>query len=46
MAKILTRRKTELVAVKEGLDLEAASRRTHTEADLLARIREFFSIKS
>ncbi len=45
VAKVLARRKIELVAVREGLDLEAATRRTRTEADLLAKIRDFFSIK-
>jgi len=46
VAKVLARRKVELVAAREGLDLEAASRRTRTEADLLAKIRDFFSIKA
>lgn len=46
VAKVLARRKVELTAVREGLDLEAALRRTRTEADLLARIRDFFSIKA
>jgi small-conductance mechanosensitive channel/CRP-like cAMP-binding protein len=46
VAKVLARRKVELVAVREGLDLEAASRRTRTEADLVAKIRDFFSLKS
>ncbi|MBS1150552.1 MAG: hypothetical protein H6Q89_2250 [Myxococcaceae bacterium] len=46
VAKVLARRKVELVAVREGLDLEAASRRSRTEADLLAKIRDFFSIKA
>ena len=46
VAKVLARRRVELVAVREGLDLEAAARRTRTEADLLAKIRDFFSIKA
>lgn len=46
VAKVLARRKVELVAAREGLDLEAATRRTRTEADLLAKIRDFFSIKA
>ncbi len=46
VAKVLARRKVELVAVREGLDLEASARRNRTEADLLNKIRTFFSIKA
>ena len=45
VAKVLAGRKVALNAVKEGMDLEA-SRRTNTEADLLKKIRAFFSIKA
>jgi small-conductance mechanosensitive channel len=43
LARVLSHRKVELVAVREGMDLES-SRKSRTEEDLLARIRTFFSI--
>ena len=46
VAKVLARRRVELIAVREGLDLEAAARKGRSEADLLNKIRDFFSIKA
>ncbi len=44
VAKVLAGRKVELNAIRSGMDLEA-SKRTSTEADLLKKIRDFFSLK-
>ena len=45
VAEILARRRVELTAVRENLDLEARSRRVaSTQVDLLRRIRDFFGL--
>ncbi len=45
VAEILARRRTELAAVREGLDMEAQGRRlAAAKVDLLARIRDFFAL--
>jgi CRP-like cAMP-binding protein len=45
MAAVLTRRRAELLAVREGLDAEASMRRlAGSEKDLLDRIRGFFGL--
>ncbi len=46
VAKVLAQRRVQLIAVREGLDLEAAARKGRSEADLLNKIRDFFSIKA
>jgi CRP-like cAMP-binding protein len=46
MAEVLARRRVELVAARDMLDLEARSRRVAaTQVDLLRRIREFFGLQ-
>ncbi len=46
MAKILARRRTELEAVREGLNEEAARHRLrNAQGDLLQRIRRFFTLE-
>lgn len=45
VAEILARRRTELVAVREGLDQEAQRRHfAAAKSDLLGRIRDFFGL--
>jgi CRP-like cAMP-binding protein len=45
VAEILARRRTELAAVREGLDQEAQRRHfAAAKSDLLGRIRDFFGL--
>lgn len=45
IARVLTKRRAELLAAREGLDAEASMRRlAGTEKDLLHRIRDFFAL--
>lgn len=44
-AEVLAKRRVELIAVREGLDAEAKSRRiAAAKSDLLGKIRDFFSL--